>query len=579
MTNEPLQMEHVFRRAASTELQNKQGYFPAQVAWPELDTKLGEFDERLVQFDSYGTPSVILITVLEASRRHAFESGDLRKHYLDVVTEAMAAHAGPQSVRVSVVLIAEDALSGRSARGRLRSVRIGKRPLREVGFFWVSPRRKRFQSGYRFFSPAPNSALNPCNPEPNLFAKLLKTGWSSVGETPASDRQVKSWQAERSFSEKLLKRPTAVWALLLANLVVWYATERAGGSRDVDVLIRCGAKVDGLIGLGQYWRLVTATFLHAGYAHMLINGMGLLVMGQTLERLYGSVRFVLVYVLCGVVAALASMAMARGVMVGASGAIFGLVGMLVVYGFRHRRDVPVRYQAMFGAGLLPLVALNVFMGVIIPQIDNAAHIGGLLAGAALGLWMRPRTATAPRRYAPHVRRAEFVVAVAAVIACGFQAVQFYRTYANIEQVDKRFELQRRFGSVQMVTPATWVVTQEGAKRWIATASYCKAKIEIVPTKTPTATAMQRARTHYARQETSMLLKMVIEHLLPLERTGRAVINESPLIPQLTYVVVPGEGIAELAVTPTASAPWAEIGEILGKMEASFALVPEPAASR
>ena len=585
MTSESLRVEREFEQAASTQLQKEQGYYPAEATWPELDARLGEFDVRLVQFDTYGFPAVIVMKVLDGVQREAFIGGELREHYLKLGTEAVEAVAGSRNVRVSVVLIGEKPLTARTTRRCLRTERVSRRPLRTVGFYWASPAERRFQSGYRSFSFASDSVLNPCDPDPNIFTRLLRRGWGDVGEPPPADRQVKNWQAERSFSERLLERPVAVWMFLLVNLLVWYLTERLGGSRNLDVLIRCGAKVDGLIEVGQYWRLVTPTFLHAGYAHMFLNGMGLLVLGQTLERLYGSVRFVLIYVLCGVVAALASLAASRGVMVGASGAIFGIVGILVVYGFRHRRDIPVRYQAMFGAGLLPLVGLNVLLGVLIPQIDNAAHIGGLLAGAALGLVMSPRTAAAPGRIASWVRRAAFVVAVATVVVSGFLAVRFFRTYPDIVEVDRQFVVERRFGPVAMEVPATWTIRSRSIANWELTTSYCEARISIVGTDDVLGMATKRSWEHLreaggVRVPPALIVRQILS---PLTEVGRARIGAGlggrEYFPRMCYVTIP-EGLVELLIEGkadrmhTAVSPGAS--EVLHRMENSLHVV-EPVA--
>ena len=174
MTNKPGQIEHGFEQAASTLLQTEQGYYPAEVSWPELDANLSEFDVRLVQFDSYGTPNVIVMSVLNSTQRDDFVGAELRKHYLERIAEAIYASGRTLSVRVSVVLVSQDVLSAREARHRLGMVVLGRRPLREAGFYWVTPRERRFQSGSRFLLLASNSALNPCNPEPNIFTRLLR---------------------------------------------------------------------------------------------------------------------------------------------------------------------------------------------------------------------------------------------------------------------------------------------------------------------------------------------------------------------------------------------------------------------
>ncbi len=604
MTDNQQQPEHSFLRAASAALQEQQGFYPAEVAAPELDEMLTDFDVRLVQTDTYGRPSIMLMSVLSEQQREQYATGELRVCCLAAVTEALRTFRPESEVRVSVVLISPAPLSVRQTRRQLRRERISRgfdklttpsmsrgRPLQDVGFYWVSPRTKSFQSGYRFFSLAANSALNPCNPEPNVFTRLLRRGWGRVEGPPPTDQQtcpprrVRQFLEERSFSEKLLTRPTAVWGFLVVNLLIWYLTEWLGGSKNIEVLIRCGAKVDGLIGIGQYWRLVTPTFLHAGYAHMAINGLALMVLGQTLERLYGSVRFALAYVLCGIVAAFASMLVGHGVMVGASGAIFGIVGVLVVYGFRYRRDIPPRYQAMFGAGLLPLVGLNVLLGFLIPQIDNAAHIGGLLAGAGMALVLRPRTAPQPGKFRHWVRRVAFVIIGGTVLASGFMAATFFRTYPDTAAIDSQFVIERRFGPVGAQTPATWTIRRTSPERWELVAGYCTARVEVVPTREPLDVATRRCVERFSNNlgEPVFPPAAVVAALMPLlERDGRArfapIVRGRPLFPRLTFVAVTDD-LAELAITPAGQAAGGQskpgLVRILRRMEDSFGpVVPE-----
>ena len=581
MTDQALSEAQGFQGAASSVLQVEQGYYPLEMALPELDAKLSDFDVRLVQLDTYDVPAVILMSVVDDSAEDRFADGALRREYCDRIAKALEDFRPGKPVRVSVVLVGEEALTSRTARRRLRSERMSRKPERAVGFYWVCPSRKRFQSGYRFFSFASNAALNPCNPEANVFTRLLRRGWSEVGEAPEHDGQVKRFLAERSFSEKLLTRPTAVWGFLLVNLVVWYLTQCLGGSRDVAVLTRCGAKVNGLIELGQWWRLVTPTFLHAGYAHMFINGLACLVLGQMLERLYGSVRFVVIYVVCGAAAAVGSFLVTDGVMVGASGAIFGIIGMLVAYGFRHRRDIPARYQAMFGAGLFPLVGLNLLLGFLIPQIDNAAHIGGLIAGFVLGFVVRPRTAAQPGRVMHGLRRVVFVVVCVVVMVSAGYAVRFAMRYPTAVSVDSEFVVERQFGPVRVSVPATWTVVAHTSRRWGLLGSTCQGEVTCVETDDVQTTALQLSMRHLSQRlaPSPALLIEARDMLGPLASRGRAqvvpMVRGVRFYPRLTYVLIP-DGVAELVVQPRPRhvSTWmsAPGGKVVRRMEASLVAV-------
>ena len=184
--------------------------------------------------------------------------------------------------------------------------------------------------------------------------------------------------------------PVMTWALLGANVVVWVAATVAGGTEDPEVLLDFGAMFGPLIASGEYWRLFTAMFLHVGFAHLALNGFGLYIFGPLVERAFGHTRFLTIYVLAGLLGSMASYLFnSISVGVGASGAIFGVLGALAAFFVAHRE--------VFGAmarrnltGLLVLAGINMMFGLITPGIDNAAHMGGFAAGFALGLGLAPR---------------------------------------------------------------------------------------------------------------------------------------------------------------------------------------------
>src|SRR5207249_2297672 len=106
--------------------------------------------------------------------------------------------------------------------------------------------------------------------------------------------------------------------------------------------------------------------------------------GPQVEKLYGGARFLILYVMTGIAGVLGSYwRHPESVSAGASGAIFGLFGALLVFGFKYRNSIPPFFQKAVGRGVLPVIVINLIIGFSIPGIDNSAHIGGLLAGAAL----------------------------------------------------------------------------------------------------------------------------------------------------------------------------------------------------
>lgn len=193
-----------------------------------------------------------------------------------------------------------------------------------------------------------------------------------------------------------LSRPIVTWILLAIILLVFAAETVAGGSADTEVLVRLGAKVTPLIAAGEYWRLLTSMFLHIGIMHLAFNAYALVVLGTELERLYGPVRFLAIYLLSGLFGSLASYAFSYNLAAGASGAIFGLIGALAAFFLVHRERLGA-YGRTRLANIAFLVAVNLFFGFTQRGIDNLAHIGGLLSGLALGWALVPRYQLDPVR--------------------------------------------------------------------------------------------------------------------------------------------------------------------------------------
>jgi rhomboid protease GluP len=198
---------------------------------------------------------------------------------------------------------------------------------------------------------------------------------------------------------------------LIANffvfLLMWQSSGMKSGALWVfpePVLQAYGAKLNFLIRQnGEWWRFVTPIFIHVNLLHLLVNMYSLWMIGPYVEKLYGSAKFVFFWVVTGIAGVAASYVTVRPRLVtgllgsflfkasdvpsaGASGALFGLIGVLFVFGIKFRRELPEGFKRAFGTGLLPVILINLFIGFMGRGfIDNAAHLGGLAAGAALGL--------------------------------------------------------------------------------------------------------------------------------------------------------------------------------------------------
>ncbi|WP_147545780.1 rhomboid family intramembrane serine protease [Rubeoparvulum massiliense] len=176
--------------------------------------------------------------------------------------------------------------------------------------------------------------------------------------------------------EVIQKHTTLTYAFLVFNILMFFVLSINGGSTNTETLIRFGAKVNPLIVEGEWWRLFTPMFLHIGIYHLMFNSMALYVLGSLVERMYGSQRFVLIYLIAGIGGNVASFIFSSAISAGASGAVFGLLGALLYFGLRNRQA----FMNTIGFDVLVMVGLNLSIGFIVPGIDNFAHLGGLIVG-------------------------------------------------------------------------------------------------------------------------------------------------------------------------------------------------------
>lgn len=167
--------------------------------------------------------------------------------------------------------------------------------------------------------------------------------------------------------------------LVVACVVVFIAEVLAGGSTNTMVLVQFGARFAPLVALGQYWRLLTAMFLHIGLLHLLTNMFTLFIIGRMTENLFGHWRFAVIYLLSGIGGNFAGMLFGQPAVVaaGASTALFGLLGAFLMIGdnFRHNPVI-----AGMTRQFLVLIALNLVFDLTTSGIDFAGHIGGLITG-------------------------------------------------------------------------------------------------------------------------------------------------------------------------------------------------------
>ncbi|KOR95568.1 rhomboid family intramembrane serine protease [Geobacillus stearothermophilus] len=186
------------------------------------------------------------------------------------------------------------------------------------------------------------------------------------------------WRRQREEERRIFEygRPVFTRLLMIVQVAMFFVLEWSGGSTDPNVLIRYGAKFNPLIEAGEWWRFLTPMFLHIGFLHLLTNTFALYYLGTTTERLYGSLRFLIIYATAGFFGTLSSFLFTPSISAGASGAIFGLFGALLYFGTVYRH---LFFRTM-GMNVISLIVVNLLFGLLVPGIDNAGHIGGLVGG-------------------------------------------------------------------------------------------------------------------------------------------------------------------------------------------------------
>lgn len=185
------------------------------------------------------------------------------------------------------------------------------------------------------------------------------------------------------------------------NIIVWLVEMGLFGDSLRDSVLYFGVKINEDVARGEYWRLLTAMFLHDYSSilplHLAFNMYALYILGPQIEATYGSARFLAIYLLSGLTGGVLSYASVLSPIfrgspdipsVGASGAIFGLLGAIIAYSYRYRDNLRFGRQQLINA--IGVALMNILLGLSLSRIiDNWAHIGGLISGMVTGLLLIP----------------------------------------------------------------------------------------------------------------------------------------------------------------------------------------------
>lgn len=211
-----------------------------------------------------------------------------------------------------------------------------------------------------------------------LFAKI-------TGDINEHNRKDAS-KIEQLFKDKV---PYVTYFLIAVNIIFFVIPLLLG---DYDYIINSGSVHGPSIRAGQYYRLLTGMFLHGSIWHIFFNCYALYVIGSQIESFLGKTKYIIIYFFSGIMGSLFSMIFGGATAsIGASVAIFGLMGALVYFGYYYR----IYLGTVLKSQIIPLILFNLVLGFILPGIDNFGHIGGLLGGLLItrALGVKDKTTT------------------------------------------------------------------------------------------------------------------------------------------------------------------------------------------
>ena len=182
-------------------------------------------------------------------------------------------------------------------------------------------------------------------------------------------------------------KPYVVYVIMGITILVYLAQMAAELLFGYDLVSIYGMKVNEYIYMGEYWRLITPVFLHGNLMHIGFNMYALYALGPQMERFYGSWQFLLLYLACGFGGVVASFALTDAPSVGASTAIFGLLGAYGIFSYLNQKVFGERAKRSLNS-VIRIAVINLMIGLT-PGIDNWGHMGGLIAGMIIAWFGGP----------------------------------------------------------------------------------------------------------------------------------------------------------------------------------------------
>ena len=179
------------------------------------------------------------------------------------------------------------------------------------------------------------------------------------------------------------KVPALTYALIAVNALIFIFMSYLG---DEGIILKYGLSSARVLKNGEYYRLFTSMFLHGGVYHLLYNSFSLYIFGTRAERYFGRVVFAWIYIISGLFGGIMSVFFTGGLSIGASGAVYGVIGAVSVLAWIKKRSIDGISYPTF----ILIAVLSAAFGFLDPSIDSAAHLGGLISGAVAGLFVSGR---------------------------------------------------------------------------------------------------------------------------------------------------------------------------------------------
>ena len=223
------------------------------------------------------------------------------------------------------------------------------------------------------------------NAFPNIVEKTKRDEEGLEYFIKVTDNINKQNESKSKIAEKIFsfKKPIITYSIIFICVLVFILMYVLGnGSTDNYTLLLFGANLDALTKNGDYYRLLTSMFLHIGIMHLLCNMYSLYIIGKEVENVFGKWKYLVIYILSGIAGSILSLAFNHNtICAGASGAIFGLLGALLYFGYYYRPYL----GATLTKSIIPVIAINLIVGFLDSGIDNSAHIGGLVGGLLVAM--------------------------------------------------------------------------------------------------------------------------------------------------------------------------------------------------